>query len=115
MRQAVRRPRHGLKSRGFNPAPVDDALAERAVLDSPQGIINLLEERCIEFPVSERFARDLVGYTLLPRVTRDVTRLFTANREFLSQVDSCALAEPPKSVFIVLQIHVPPSVTQRYC
>jgi hypothetical protein len=105
MRQAVRRPRHGVEPFRVNRTSINRALAERAVVNPLQGIFNLLKDCRVELSFDEIFTRRFICDALVGRITADVTHLFATKRELAPQPGADPMFESHKPLSIVLCVN----------
>src|SRR5436190_21253517 len=102
MCQAVRRPRHRIEPFRFYRTSVDRALTECSVVNSLQGIRNLLKDCGVELALGEVFTGRFVGRAFVGRVTTAVPHLLAAKPELALQPRADLVFELQKPVSIVL-------------
>jgi hypothetical protein len=76
---AIRRRRHSVEAFRINRPAVDQALPVGSVLDSPQRILHLPQNRGVEFCLGEVLALGLVGDARIPGIRSSVDRLLASS------------------------------------
>ena len=105
MLQAVRHPGRRLEPFRFYGPTVDTALAERAGVDSSQGIAHLGQNGRIELRFGKALARVFIGDARIPRVSDAGPTLRAAPFGFLRRPRREMPFELKQSLFVLKSVH----------
>jgi hypothetical protein len=105
MLQTIRSPRYRIQPFRLDGAAVNDALPERAFIDSSQRVSDLLKNRRIELRFAEVFARPFVGDALLGCIAAGIARLFSAERGLAPQPRTDLLLDLQKTRLVLVNVH----------